>query len=270
MQEKNEKVKNGKAILDQIKFMQDEYEASQVDHQEEQMEFLDRLNKLIQSILGDSSFSIYQELNKDTVDSWHKARFRRFLKNISLQKIFYFLLLVTITGFLVSEALPFYALNGVITTKVYIKAILTEVCFIFLSGYIAQGNMGKAWVGFLRACIFCLMLFVITSETFTVGAGKIGNTNAIAEQIQIIEKQIEEKEKTIEFYRKKDWGVNVRQHTFDKNELVKELLALKKKQAEGANVLVTEVEKYKTYGRAFFRVLLLLISALITRRLFKF
>lgn len=273
MQEENKKIKNGKEIVEQIQAIQSDYHSKQVDVVEEEMSFLDRLNKLVQTILNDDSFSVYQSLNKESIEKWHKSRFKRafirFFKN-NVQNFFYFLLLVTITGFLVSEALSFYAIDGIISTKTYVKAILTEVCFIFLSGYRSEGKLQTTFVSLLRASIFCLMLFVITSETFVEGRKNIGNTNAIAEQIQIIEEQIEEKEKTIEFYRQKDWGVNVRKHTDDKNELVKELLELKKQQAKGANTGVSQIEEYKMYGKAFFRVLLLLISALITRRLFKF
>lgn len=273
MQEKNEKVKNGKAILDQIQAMQSDYQSQQVDVEEEQMSFLDRLNNLVQSILGDDTFSVYHTLDKQTMEKWHKARFRRWFTRLvknNYANSFYFILLCVITGFLVSEAVPFYALEGVVTTKTYVKAILTEVCFIFLSGYIAKTLMGKIWVGFLRAGIFTLMLFVITANTFTVGTKNIGNTQAVKEQVEIIEKQIKEKEELIKYYVSIDWPRNASSTRIEKEKLTQELLDLKKQQAQGANDLVTEVERYKTYGRAAFRVLLLFISALITRRIFTF
>lgn len=273
MQEKNEKIKNGQEIVDCIRAIQNEYQSQQIDIVEEEMSFIDRLNNLVQLILNDDSFSVYKTLNKESIENWQKNKFKRAISKLiknNIQNTLYFILLVTITGFLVSEAVGFYAIAGLITAKTYIKAILTEVCFIFLSGYRAKTKLSSVWVGMLRASIFCLMMFVITSETFVEGKKNIGNTSAIAEQIQIIEKQIEEKEKTIQFYIDKDWGVNVRKHTDDKNELVKELLDLKKEQAKGSNAGVSQIEEYKTYGKAFFRVLLLLISALITRRIFKF
>lgn len=273
MQEENKKIKNGKEIVDQIQAIQNDYQSKQIDVVEEEMSFLDRLNRLVQVILNDDTFSVYQTLNKESLERWHKNKFKRAVLSLfknNLRNFLYFLLLATITGFLVSEAIGFYAIDGIITTKTYVKAILTEVCFIFLSGYRAETKLSAVWVNILRVSIFCLMMFVITSETIVSGKKGVGNVNAIAEQIQIIESQIQEKEKTIEFYRQKDWGVNVRKHTDDKNELVKELLDLKKEQAKGANAGVSQIEEYKTYGKAFFRLMLIFISALITRRIFKF
>jgi hypothetical protein len=114
------------------------------------------------------------------------------------------------------------------------------------------------------------MLFVISSQTLMSGTKFQTGSQAIQEQVVILEKQIAEKEKTIQFYLDKGWGNNVRKQTEDKNKLVEKLLALKEKQAEGSNAEVSQLVKYKSYGQAFFRVLLLLISVLITRRLFIF
>jgi hypothetical protein len=269
MQEKKSDLQNEQEIAEQIKQIRKEYSAVLVDEEAEEMSFLDRLNKLVSLILQDDHFSIYQTLNPDKIKKWHQARWSRWIKN-NLQNIFYFTLLATITGFLVSEALSFYAVDGIISTKTYVKAILTEVCFIFLSGYRSNGALQSFFVNLLRCGIFVLMIFVITSETFVSGKKFIGNVDSISQQITLLENQIAEKEKTINFYMEKGWGVNVRKHTDDKNELVNELLELKKQQAKGANVGVSQIEEYKMYGKAFFRVLLLLISALITRRLFKF
>jgi len=92
----------------------------------------------------------------------------------------------------------------------------------------------------------------------------------ISQQVELIEKQIKAKEETIEFYKKKNWGTSVNKHEKEKNELVEKLIKLKEKQGEGKTEDVSKVVEYQAYGRAAFRVLLMLISVLITRRLFKF
>src|SRR5690606_15632482 len=135
MQEENKKIKNGKEIVEQIQAIQNAYQSQQVDVIEEEMSFLDKLDRLVKSILNDDSATIYNALKPETIERWRKEKWKRWFKKISFLNIMYFLLLATITGFLVSEALTFYAIEGAVSTKTYIKAILTEVCFIFLSGY---------------------------------------------------------------------------------------------------------------------------------------
>jgi len=115
------------------------------------------------------------------------------------------------------------------------------------------------------------MIFVITSKTFMDSTKNSSNTNAIQEQIKIIEQQIKEKEKDIGYYRDvKQWPNTAKQLIKERDELVKKLIELKDKQAAGATVEVSDLIRYKAYGNAFFRVLLLFISILITRRLFSF
>lgn len=274
MQENENKVENGQKILDQIKKIKGSYEAEQVDVVEEEMSFLDRLNRLVQLILNDTSFSVYNALDKESLERWHKKRFSRWLKRMvfnNTTNFLYFIFLATITGFLVSEALTFYAIDGIITTKTFVKAILTEVSFIFLSGYVTKNKWELAWVSFLRAGVFCLMLFVITSQTIDTGTKTISENAVIAEQVAFIEKQIADKEKEIVYYRDvKNWPRNTRERILEKEELVAKLIKLKEEQASGKNEDVSQVEKYKMYGRAAFRVLLLFITVLITRRIFKF
>ena len=273
MQE-NGKINNGKQILDQIKEIKSSYEAEQVDEHEEELSFLDRFNKLIRLILDDNSISVYQALDKESLERWNKKRFSRFLKKLiidNFRNVLYFLLLSTITGFLVSEALNFYSLDGIISTKTYVKAILTEVCFIFLSGYRASGKLQTVWVSVLRASIFCLMMFVISSQTLTIGTSTISEAEKIQDQVVLIEKQIAEKDKEIIYYRDvKNWPITTKQLIKEKDELVRKLVNLKEQQASGKNEDVSEVEKYKMYGRAAFRIILLFISILITRRIFSF
>ena len=274
MQDENEsKINNGREILQHIKDIKSMYEAQPVDIVEEEMSFLDKMNRLVQLILNDNSFSIYTALQKDSLEKWKKNRFSRWLKNLLLnnwKNTFYFVFLTSITAFLVSEAVTFYADGQVADFKTYVKAILTEVAFIFLSGYAVSNLKEKVWVNTLRAGVFSLMLFVISSQTLMNGTQFDTSSKAIQEQIQILEKQIEEKEKTIKFYMDKGWGNNVRKHTEDKNKLVEKLLELKEKQAQGSNTEVSRLVVYKSYGQAFFRVLLLFISVLITKRIFTF
>ena len=267
------KVKNGKEILQYIKGIKSEYEAQAVDQQEEEMGFLDRLNRLVQLILNDDDFSVYKTLNDQSLKKWHRRNLIKKCKNFivdNTRNLLYFLLLATITGFLVSEALAFYAIDGIVGTKTYIKAILTEVCFIFLSGYVTKSKLEMVWVSVLRVGIFTLMLFVITSQTIDTGTKTISENRVIAEQIELIEEQIKQKDQQLKFYEEKNWPRNYTRTSIEKEELVTKLIKLKEEQASGKNEDVSQVEEYKMYGRAAFRVLLLFISVLITRRIFKF
>lgn len=274
MQEETEsKINNGVEILQHIKDIKAQYMAEPIDIVQEEVSFLDRLNRLIQLILNDDSFAIYTALDRDSLNNWKKKRFSRWLKRTivsNYKNTFYLVFLASITAFLVSEAVTFYADGNVSDFKTYVKAILTEISFIFLSGYKASNWMQKIWVNLLRAGVFSLMLFVISSQTLINGTQVDSGAKAYQEQVQILEKQISEKEKTIQFYLDKGWGNNVRKHTDDKNKLVEKLLELKDKQAKGSNTEVSRLVVYKSYGQAFFRVLLLLISVLITRRIFIF
>lgn len=266
-------MKNDNEIVEKVKKLRDGYQVELADTEEESLSFLDEINDLIRSIFNDSSMSVYDVFSQDNLNNWKEKRFVRWFKNLVLnnyQNVFYFALLATITGFLVSEALEFYSIDGVIDTKTYVKAILTEVCFIFLSGYRSDNKIQAAAVGVLRTSIFCLMLFVITSKTFIDSSKNVGNTNAIAQQIVIVEKQIAQKEKDMEYYLKKDWPKNYSATRLEKEKLVNKLIDLKEQQAKGANTKVSELVRYKAYGKAAFRVLLLFISVLITRRIFHF
>lgn len=263
-----------KEVIDKINKLRKGYQVELEDAQEESMSFLDEINDLIRSIFNDSSLSVYTVFSKENLEEWKKKRLVRWFKNNvlgNINKLFYFLLLATITGFLVSEALEFYSIDGVIDTKTYVKAILTEVCFIFLSGYRSDNKVQMFGVGVLRVSIFCLMLFVITSKTFIDSSKNAGNTNAVQQQIVLLEEQIEEKKKSIIYYRDvKKWPLTTKQLIQEKDEMIKKLVSLKERQADGATQEVSELIKYKAYGKAFFRVLLLFISILVTRRIFRF
>jgi len=263
-----------KEIISKIQNLRDSYQVELADSSEESLSFLDQINSLIRSIFNDSSLSVYTVFSQEKLDEWKKKRLSRWFKNTILgnhTKVLYFLLLATITGFLVSEALEFYSIDGVIDGKTYIKAVLTEVCFIFLSGYRSVGKWATAAVGMLRVSIFCLMLFAITSKTFIDSSKNSGNTVAIQEQVILLKEQIDEKKKSIVYYRDvKKWPITTKQMIQEKDKMIVKLIALKEQQAKGANVSVSELIKYKAYGKASFRVLLLFISILITRRIFIF
>lgn len=263
---------NDQEILDKIKDIRKTYKSETEDKEEENtMSFLDNLNDLVRCIFNDSSLTVYDAFDKDKMEKWKKRRFSKFLKNIFNKNFFYLSLLIAITAFLVSEAVVFYTDGADVGIKTYAKAILTELCFIFLSGYRSNTNTEKITVGTLRVSIFCLMLFVITSKTFLNSAKDTSNTSIIQEQVAILEKQIKEKETSIAYYRDvKQWPTTTKQLIKEKDELVKKLMELKERQAAGSNIQVSDLIRYKAYGNAFFRVLLLFISVLITRRIFSF
>ena len=258
-------------IRDAIHSIRKRYK-TEIDSKQEdpQQSFLDELNELIRMIFQDKSTDIYTTLNEEALEKWKKNRWRRFLKNISVRNILYFIFLVTIIGFLVSEAVTFYAIGGVVTTYAYVKAILTEVSFVFLNGFRSIGKWQMAAVGAMRVTVFALMLFVITSEVTFEGATTIGEIDSISQRIELLETQIGDAQKSLDFYRNKNWGGNAARVERERDQMRKELIELKKQQAAGKTEGVSDLIEYKTWGRAIFRVVLLLVSILITRRLFEF
>lgn len=267
-------MENQDKITEKIKDIRTKFKSELDKDKDDSVNFLDHFNDLIKMIFNDPSFTIYDTLNEDNLKKWRKGIFLRKIKNFAYRnykKSLYFLLLITITGFLVSEALDFYSLDSIITTKTYVKAILTELCFIFLSGYRSDTKLQTVAVGVLRVSIFCLMVFVITSRTFMDSTKNSSNTSAIQEQVSIIQEQIKQKEENIVYYRDvKKWSNTVKTLAKEKDQLVQKLIELKQQQAAGATIQVSDLIRYKSYGNAFFRVLLLFISILITRRIFSF
>jgi len=274
IEEETEKVQNGKEILDQIKDLKSKYESKNIDRVEEEFTFLDKVNKLIQLILNDNSFSVYEVLEEDKLKRWHKNRIKRWLKGLfanKLKSLGYLSFLVFITGFLVSQSVNFYAGNHAIVPGTYVKAILTEISFIFLSGYNPNNKLQAIGVNFLRVGIFGLMMFVISAQTISNGTKDISQNEYIDQQIVLIKKEIQDKDKQIVYYKDvKNWPVTSKQLIKEKDKLVNQLIELQKQEAQGHNKNMSKVEKYKIYGRAFFRILLLFISVLISRRMFSF
>jgi hypothetical protein len=243
------------------------------DEDEVNLSFLDEVNALVRVVLKDSPPDVYTLIAPEELNKWRKAKFKRQVKKIlskfSIRSLSYFILLVTITAFLVHEALPFYA-EGEITTKTWLQAILTEVSFIFLSGFRSDSKMQDRFVPMLRASIFALMLFVITSETTMKGTKDISDIDNLADRITRLDKQIDSINKEIDYYRSSDWKWRMTQSIKTRDELEKQIQALKQQQTEQGSKEVSSLLQYKIYGKAAFRVILLMISVLITRRLFKF
>jgi hypothetical protein len=274
-------VKDDKEIVDQVKKIRKRYKTELVDVEEVEMDFIDEVNSLIKKIFGDSSNDVYTALTPGKLEKWknsRKRKIRNYLRkftSIFTRKNFlnfmYFLLLCTITGFLVSEAVSFYAVDGVIEAKTWVKAILTEVCFIFLSGYRAIGKMQTFFVGILRVAVFCLMLFVITSGVAFQGASDVSEISNVDKQIEMIERSIEKKEELIKFFKEKRQILNTIKQENALDKLREKLLELKNRQLEtGKSQEVSDLIVYKSYGKAAFRVILLFISVLLSRRMFKF
>ena len=250
------------------------YASALEDEDDEKLSFLDELNALVRVILKDDPIDIYTLLTPEELAKWKKAKFRRqvrrLISSISIRSSLYFILLATITGFLVSEAVPFYAM-GAITAKTWVKAILTEISFIFLSGYRAEGRLEMASVSILRACMFCLMLFVITSEVTLEGAKDLSKISNIASRIERLEKQISKTEIDIKRFKEMKWPKNMTQSIRKREGLEEQVQELKERQEkEGASEGVASILQYKIYGKAAFRLILMFITVLITRRIFKF
>jgi hypothetical protein len=262
-------------IDEQVHKLREGYASVLEDEEEEQLSFLDELNKLLQLIFNDSSADIYTILKPQELENWKKRKVRRQLKRVFgflfQREFLYFALLATITGFLVTEALPFYATAGAITGKTYLKAILTEISFIFLSGYRSVGHVQTALVSVLRASIFALMLFVISSEVMLEGTKNISKIDNIANRIVRLERQIEKTEEDIERYRKINWPRNMTTSIRKREQLEEEVQKLRARQeTEGAAEELSAILQYKMYGKAVFRLILMFISVLITRRIFRF
>lgn len=261
-------------IVETVKRIRSKFKTVDDDADESKLTYLDELNVLIRQIFKDDPADVYTTLSEEGLKKWKKQKLRRWfkqkLRNLNLKSGMYFLLLASITGFLVSEALGFYAIAGVVTANTYIKAILTETCFIFLSGYRSSGKLHMWWTNFLRVSIFTLMMFVISSQTFTTGTKNISEATIIQQQVVTLQEQIKEKTAQMKHYKEIKWPRNYTTTRLEKEKLVNKLLALQGEQAKGKNEAVSSVEKINMYGKAAFRVLLLFISVLITRRLFSF
>jgi len=266
--------KDNEELLSSVESIRSRFKTELEDPNKAQLSFIDELNELIRKIFKDDPADVYTTLSPGELEKWKKQRWRRwFMKKvggINIRPILYFLLLSTITGFLISEAVSFYAVESLIASKAWIKAILTEICFIFLSGYRAVGWAQSVFVGVLRVSIFCLMLFVVTSDLAFRSVSTTAVSDNISQQVELVERQIKDTQETVEFYKKKGWGTSVNKHELEKRVLVEKLMKLKEEQGKGKTEDVSKVVEYQAYGRAAFRVLLMFISVLITRRLFKF
>jgi len=248
------------------------FASESVDEVKVKESFVEKLHALLQSIFGDETDAAYELLEKGDLSNYRKSYLKRVTRFLSsnVKNIFYIAFMTAIVSFLVNEAAIFYAVDGVVTTNAYIQAILTELAFIFLSGYVPMEKAMK-WVSrVLLGSVFCLMMFVISAETIKKGTSGSEESRIIAEQVITLEQQIKEKEKLIDYYISINWPKNASSTRLEKEVLVNKLINLKEEQSKGKNKEVSEVEVYKSYGKAAFRVILLLINLLISRRIFKF
>lgn len=265
---------NDRKILESAKRIKKKFEKTQSEA-DDSLTLLDEIDEHVKDVLDYDAPDIYTILDEERLDKWKKKKFtrwwRRTSKRLLSRETFYWLLLGVITFFLMTEALNFYAVDGTTTWKVYLKAALTEISFIFLSGYRAVGKIQTLFVGALRVSLFSLMLFVISSNILLSGASTRSDISNIASQIAIVESQIKEKQKSVDYYISINWPNNARIARQEKEKLVNKLIELKERQIkENKNEGVSDLVLYQTYGRAFFRVILLMISVLLTRRLFNF
>jgi hypothetical protein len=119
--------------------------------------------------------------------------------------------------------------------------------------------------------MFALMLFVITSEVTLDGAKDINKIDSITDRIERLENSIGQINKEIEYYKSIDWRGRMTQSIIKRDELERQVQDLKERQEkEGASTEVSKLLQYKVYGKAAFRIILILVSVLITRRLFTF
>jgi hypothetical protein len=115
------------------------------------------------------------------------------------------------------------------------------------------------------------MLFVITSSVAFQGAGDVAEIDNVDKQIELIERSIEKKEELIKFFKAKRQILNTIKQENALDKLRGKLLDLKNRQLDtGKSKEVSDLIVYKSYGKAAFRVILLFISVLLSRRMFKF
>lgn len=252
-------------LIDQAESIRKEYVTYNLDQEREDMILLDRINDVLATIFEDNTITVAYLFSPDKEPKyiWHRFKTR------VLPKVFPLALLFALTCFLISEASMFYG-DGVATPYAYFKAILTEVCFIFISAYRPSNWVEKLSASFIRLSMVALMLFVITSETFLNTTKTTENASVLSDRVIAIESQIEAKQKTIDFYLTKGWGYSVNKFENEKIKLEEQLSELKSEQQGGNTVDVSKIIEYKAYGNAFFRFILLCISMLISRRFFRF
>jgi len=258
-------------LLKSANRIRDKFKTEFIDESDAaEMSFIDALDGHIKDLLGDNHKDIYTTLNEERLKKWHKSRWKRLTKIVFSKSSLLFCFLGVVTLFLMTEALDFYAVDGSITFRTYVKAALTEAAFIFLSVYRTSGKLQMLSVGFMRAALFSLMLFVISSGVIFTGTNIRSEISNLAEQIKIVEIQVAEKQKEINYYISIKWPRNATTSRLEKEKLVAKLLEIKQTQiSEKKNESVSDLVLYQTYGRAVFRTLLLLISVLISRKLFK-
>lgn len=103
------------------------------------------------------------------------------------------------------------------------------------------------------------------------GARDISKIDNIAGRITRLEQQISKTEIDIERYRSINWPRNMTTSIRKREQLEQEVQELRLRQeSEGASENVSQLIQYKTYGKAAFRLILMFVSVLVTRRLWRF
>lgn len=254
-----------KNLTDKIAKFKHDYATQYIDQEQEDFLVLDRVNGIVKDILEDPEVELDYLFTEDKIKKrngfWSKVK-------KALPVITQSALLIAITSFLVKEAVSFYS-NGEPTLYSYYKAILTEVCFIFLASYQARSLLEKIVAPILRASLFLLMSFVISSQVILDSTKFSTSSTVVDNRVELIKKQIEDKQKTIDFYIGKGWAVSTNKHVKDKEKLQAKLDEVLSEQRSGLTGDVARVNTYKAYGNIAFRVIILMISMLISRRLFR-
>ena len=246
-----------KELQEEIEKFRKDYKVSTIDQETETVSIIERINKILFLIFNDSSVTIENSLKGITFDKIAKRR--KVL--LSLKRIAVFSFLFSIVSFQIYESSSFYGSGAY---SIY-KAILTELCFIYINQIRATTIINKVMVGTVRISIFILMLFVVSSEVITQSKTSINSNNMIDTRIEHLKEAIQEKNNTIEYYKKRDWAISVNKHEKEKSELNSELNELQNRKISGENSEMNRIEEYKLYGHIAFRIILMVMVIIITR-----
>lgn len=225
-------------------------------------------NALLYHKIRDLVKSIFKDENVDVDHLFTEGEIRTRKMNSRITLAVQAALLISITAFMVIEAVAFYS-DGNPSGYSYFKAILTECCFIFMSAYRSDDFPEKYIAPIVRALLFTLMIYVISSGVITNFTMNSNNATVVDRRAEILESQIKDKQKTIDFYISKGWGNTTNRLVKEKDDLLRQLEKVQTDQQSGSTLTVMEAQKVKTYGNIAFRTLMLLVSYLISRRLFQ-
>ena len=87
---------SNKELIEQAERIKKGYATVMADEEEEQLTFLDEVNKLVRIIFKDTPADIYTILAKGELEKWKKQKYKRlfkkYLSNVSIRGILYFIL----------------------------------------------------------------------------------------------------------------------------------------------------------------------------------